>query len=79
MGSPHRHINLAMLRKQEAQNPNRNLAVASAKSGHTNQGRPFGSKYDRNFYNEFSQFHAMPKKTVLMNEVHPRKVIKKAK
>jgi hypothetical protein len=62
-----------MLRKQEAQNPNRNLAVASAKSGHTNQGRPFGSKYDRNFYNEYSQFHAMPKKTALMNELHSMK------
>jgi hypothetical protein len=36
MGSRNRHINLAMLRKQEAQNPNRNLAEAYAKSGHTN-------------------------------------------
>jgi hypothetical protein len=78
MSSPHRHINLAMLKKQEALHPNM-LSVASAKSGHTAEGKPFGSKYDRNFYNEFSQFHAMPKKTVLMNEVTPRKVIRNAK
>jgi hypothetical protein len=78
MSVPHRHINLALLKKQEAENP-KFLALASAKSGHTNEGRPFGSKYDRNFYNEYSQFHAMPKSTALMNELHPRKVIKKAK
>jgi hypothetical protein len=68
-----------MLKKQEAENPQRSLVLAAAKSGHTNNGRPYGSAYDRNFYNEYSQFHAMPKKTALMNELQPRKVIKKAK
>jgi hypothetical protein len=78
MSAPHRHINLAMLKKEEAQNPHM-LTVASAKSGHTADGKPYGSAYDRNFYNEYSNFHAMPKKTVLMNELHPRKIVKKAK
>jgi hypothetical protein len=67
-----------MLKKQEFENPHM-LSVAAAKTGHTVEGRPFGSAYDRNFFNEYSQFHAMPKKTVLMNELHPRKVIKKGK
>jgi hypothetical protein len=67
-----------MLKKQEAEHP-RMLTVASAKSGHTAEGKSFGSAYDRNFYNEYSNFHAMPKTTVLMNELHPRKIIKKGK
>jgi hypothetical protein len=79
MSVPHRHVNLVMIKRNEAQNPQRNLSLAAAKSGHTFVGKPFGSKYDRNFHNEYSEFHAMPKKTALMNEVHPRKVIKKAK
>jgi hypothetical protein len=63
----------------EEQNPRRPLVIASAKEGHSAAGRPFGSKYDRNFHNEYSLFHALPKNTANMNELRPRKVIRKAK
>jgi hypothetical protein len=79
MSSTHRHVNLAMMKKQQQQNPYRQLVVASAKEGQSAVGRPFGSKYDRNFYNEYSKFHALPKNTANMNEIRPRKVIKKPK
>jgi hypothetical protein len=68
-----------MLKEMDSATHNRQLILAKAKTGHTHQGKPFGSKYDRNFHNEYSKFHALPKNTALMNELHPRKVIKRAK
>jgi hypothetical protein len=79
MEPPTRHVNLALMKKQQRENPHRQLVVAAAKEGHSAVGRPFGSKYDRNFYNEFSKFHTLPPNTANMNEIRPRKVIKKAK
>jgi hypothetical protein len=67
------------LQKQQQQNPQRQLTVAAAKAGHSAVGAIYGSKYDRNFWNETGLFHALPKNTANMNEVRPRKVIKKAK
>jgi hypothetical protein len=67
------------MKKFQDQNPRRQLVIASAKEGKSAVGRPFGSKYDRNFHNEYSLFHALPKNTANMNELRPQKVIKKAK
>jgi hypothetical protein len=79
MEAPTRHVNLTVMKHQQKQNPHRQLVVAAAKAGHSAQGVQFGSRYDMNFWNEYSQFHALRPNTANMNEVRPRKVIKKAK
>jgi hypothetical protein len=76
MSIPTRHINLAMIATIEKHHPERHLALAAAKSGHTQRGSQYGSKYDMNFHNEYSQFHAMPRDTGLMKDLNPRKVVR---
>jgi hypothetical protein len=79
MSIPTRHVNLAMIAATEHRHPERPLALAAAKSGHTHGGNPFGTKYDINFHNEYSRFHAMPKDTGLMKDIRPRKVVRDKK
>jgi hypothetical protein len=79
MEPPTRHVNLAMLQKQQDMNRYRQLTVAAAKTGHTANGNQYGSKYDMNFWNEYGKFHALKPNYPMMNEVRPRKVIRKAK